>query len=278
MAVRPARAVAEVAPTVVPLAPRHGTGTGGVRISDGPARPVAVPVAPEPAPAVTERVVHVVPEPPVPAPEPAVDVEPTAAAEAEVVVDAPERAPRERKPRARRERKAEQPGEAQSVWDMFDLPTAEAPRVRRSTQALLAGKAREVTVYLPPQVHRAIQAVMYRAAVRGERVTARTIAAHALAFAYRHPDEWLGIVPADGRSRESDGLAVTATGVKTTFGMTDGLREQTDGLLWRAGESGRSPARATLVSVAVAWALSRAGEWEQEAVQQPVVVEPRTRR
>lgn len=148
----------------------------------------------------------------------------------------------------------------------------EAPDLDFSFDALLSGPAKITTVHLPISVYAALRQRKFELDRAGTPVTRGTLMCHAMAFAFVRHEEWISLVPVDGRRRSGE-TNLSAAGKRTSFAMTENLREATDGLLWlavaRAGDD--APAKLTLQATAIAWGLSRIDEWIAHALANPVM-------
>lgn len=164
-------------------------------------------------------------------------------------------------------------GSGNSAWDGFALPQLRPPTIQFDRDGLLDGPASITTMHLPPAVALSLRQVKFDLDRRGYSVTQSTLVAHALAYAYTHVHSWLEITPADGRRKDAD-TNLSVQGRRTSFGLTQGIRDASDALLWYAASSmgERAPAKITLQATALAWGLSRMSEWMDDALARPVVV------
>jgi hypothetical protein len=135
------------------------------------------------------------------------------------------------------------------------------------------GPARITTIHLPLAVASALRQIKFQLDHEGKMVTQSTLVAHSLCYAFTHIDEWLDLSPVDGR-RKAGETNLSMQGKRTSFGLTQGLRDATDALLWRAvAEAGeRAPAKLTLQATAIAWGLSQMTNWIDYALAHPVTV------
>lgn len=164
-------------------------------------------------------------------------------------------------------------GSGPAAWDGFALPQFRAPSAQFDLDLLLAGPGSITTMHLPQSVALALRQVKFDLDRRGYSVTQSTLVTHALAYAYTHVHSWLEIAPPDGRRKDAE-TNLSVNGRRTSFGLTQGIRDASDQLLWYAaitmGE--RAPAKITLQATALAWGLSRMSDWLDGAIVRPIVV------
>jgi hypothetical protein len=160
-------------------------------------------------------------------------------------------------------------------WGQFELPSLTAPPEGDPYQhrQLVQGPAHITTMFLPPRVADAIRQIKFECDQHGNDITQGTIVCHAMAYAFEHHEEWFDLVPADGRRKASD-TNLSMNGRRTSFGLTEALKDVTDMLLWRAAATvgERTPAKLNIQATAIAWGLSRRDLWLSTAVAMPVMV------
>jgi hypothetical protein len=160
-----------------------------------------------------------------------------------------------------------QVGETPAPWAGLRLPHLNAPQVKFTITELLAGPARPTSVLLPADVASALRQIKFECDRDGYPVQQGTLVAHALAYSYTHTEEWLHLVPVDGRRKGGD-TNLSGQGRRTSFTLPDALRAATDTLLWAASaQSGEeAPAKITLRATGIAWGLSRLDQWLEQAL------------
>lgn len=164
--------------------------------------------------------------------------------------------------------------EAAAPWDSFALPKVDVKiRAVPDVATLLAGPVRPAAVFLPRRLREAAAAIRAQARSKGQKLSYRTLYAHALAYAYQHPQHWLSQVPTDGRRRDAE-TNLTTSENRTTMAMTAALDEATQSLLLEASikDFDRAPAGENVKTTAIAWAMSQLDEWLPAAVNNPVTM------